>query len=143
MSIIICDIDGTIADLGHRLHHIQKKPKDWDSFHAGVIHDSVIWPIKAILEKFEAHDIVYVSGRPERNRAATIQWLDSTGCPDPSALYMRAEGDFRDDQIVKAEIYEKHLKGRDILFVLDDRTRVVKMRREKGLTCLQVRDGDY
>ena len=38
MSIIICDIDGTSADLGHMLNHIQKKPKDWDSFHAGVIH---------------------------------------------------------------------------------------------------------
>jgi hypothetical protein len=32
---ILVDIDGTLADCTHRLHHIQKQPKDWDAFFAG------------------------------------------------------------------------------------------------------------
>lgn len=31
-SVYVFDIDGTLADLTHRLHHIQKQPKDWDAF---------------------------------------------------------------------------------------------------------------
>ena len=31
----------------------------------------------------------------------------------------------------------------EILFVLDDRSQVVKMWRELGLTCLQVADGNF
>ena len=39
---IVCDIDGTIANLSHRLHFIQPEEggkKDWDSFFAGVSDD--------------------------------------------------------------------------------------------------------
>ena len=31
---IIVDIDGTIADVRHRLHHVKDGKKDWNAFHA-------------------------------------------------------------------------------------------------------------
>ena len=31
-GFVICDIDGTIADLKHRVHHVTKAKKDYDSF---------------------------------------------------------------------------------------------------------------
>lgn len=37
--LILCDVDGTVADLSHRLHHIRRedgKPKDWEAFFAKV-----------------------------------------------------------------------------------------------------------
>ena len=32
MNCIIVDIDGTLANVEHRVHHLLKSPKDWDSF---------------------------------------------------------------------------------------------------------------
>lgn len=40
MRCYIFDIDGTIADLSHRLPHIQKEPKDWDAFFGCVADDA-------------------------------------------------------------------------------------------------------
>ena len=34
MKAFIFDIDGTLADASHRLHHIQNGNKDWDAFFA-------------------------------------------------------------------------------------------------------------
>jgi hypothetical protein len=57
---------------------------------------------------------------------------------------MRKYGDFRQDSIVKQEIYEQLIApDYDILCVLDDRQQVVDMWREIGLTCLQVAPGDF
>jgi hypothetical protein len=57
---------------------------------------------------------------------------------------MRKYGDFRQDSIVKREIYERFIApDYDILCVLDDRNSVVSMWREIGLTCLQVAEGDF
>lgn len=33
-NAIIFDIDGTLANLDHRLRHILKEPKDWDAFYS-------------------------------------------------------------------------------------------------------------
>ena len=52
--------------------------------------------------------------------------------------------DFRPDEEIKKEIYfNKIINNYNILFVLDDRAKVVKMWRELKLTCLQVDDGDF
>jgi FMN phosphatase YigB (HAD superfamily) len=32
--IYIFDIDGTLADISHRLHFIQQEPKDWRGFYS-------------------------------------------------------------------------------------------------------------
>jgi hypothetical protein len=34
MKAVIIDIDGTLADTTHRLHHIKSKPPNWDAFFA-------------------------------------------------------------------------------------------------------------
>ena len=60
------------------------------------------------------------------------------------ALHMRQADDNRKDSIVKSEIYETFINGYyNVSFVLDDRNQVVEMWREKGLTCLQVAEGDF
>ena len=57
---------------------------------------------------------------------------------------MRKDNDFRPDEEIKKEIYfNKIINNYNILFILDDRTKVVKMWRELKLTCLQVDDGDF
>jgi hypothetical protein len=57
---------------------------------------------------------------------------------------MRVTGDKKKDSALKEEIYNKYIKGKyNVLFVLDDRQKVVDKWRELGLTCLQVNSGNF
>ena len=46
--IVLCDLDGTLADVNHRLHYIKnddgtkktRKESDWGSFHTECINDA-------------------------------------------------------------------------------------------------------
>lgn len=150
----VIDIDGTIADLTHRLPLIQKHPKDWDTFFARVSLDLPVDHMRQLLYHLDMGQFpampehragfVYVSGRREQCRTDTISWLEKHAFPKPAALYMRANGDFRDDSIVKGELLDQLLgDGFAPILAFDDRSRVVEMWRSRGIPCAQVREGDF
>ena len=144
MSYVIVDIDGTCSDLTHRLHHIKNSPKNWDAFHDEVGGDAphediceIVWALSTI------STIVYMSGRMERCRDDTLAWLRKHGFPI-GGLHMRANGDYRQDYIVKAELADAAgLFSGNVLCALDDRQQVVDMWRDCGIRCLQVAKGDF
>lgn len=143
--IVICDIDGTIADCTHRLRHIQSKPKDWHAFHTECLVDPIIENIRELLYCLQSrpHQIVYVTGRPEHTRELTLSWLKEHAFP-PGDLFMRKPNDYREDFVIKAEVLDLlEQNNKKILCALEDRTQVVEMWRGRGVTCLQVKEGDY
>ena len=150
-NIIVCDLDGTLANCEHRVHYVRNKPKNWDAFYAGVRDDTVNGAVLYVLSQFLYHgysafEIIFCSGRPERCREDTVWWLNEEcriWLPPVTRLLMRKDGDYRADYIVKQEIYDTHIKGKDVLFVLDDRQQVVDMWRRNGLTCFQVAEGNF
>jgi hypothetical protein len=145
MRCYIFDIDGTLADCSHRIHHIQKSPKDWRSFFAAVEFDApIVHVIKLAIDlSLAGAAIIYVSGRSDECRAATESWLRQYACPH-GRLYMRKEGDYRDDDIVKAEILgELQQHGYNPIMAFDDRNRVVAAWRRNGVPCAQVAEGDF
>lgn len=95
-SCYIFDIDGTLADCSHRLHHIQKQPKDWDSFFAACMDDQPIAHMVALAKSLPL-PIICVSGRSDVVRVETDFWLRVRAGLNPAALYMRRAGDHRDD----------------------------------------------
>lgn len=142
-EIVIFDIDGTLADVSERLHHIRKKPKDWDAFFKGIPQD------KAIKSMVRLCNILYESGikillctgRREQDRAETVKWLAQKGV-NYHELILRRDGDRRSDVIIKREM----LAGIDrskILFVVEDRSGVVEMWRSEGLVCLHCAPGEF
>jgi predicted kinase len=140
IKTVIFDIDGTLADLTHRLHHVKNGNRRWDLFFALCDEDA---PIPAIIELNEIVDlaafykIVLVSGRSNTVREKTKAWLAKHKVRYEE-LHMRAEGDYRKDYIIKEEILrDLQQRNHEIIFVVDDRPSVVKMWREKGITCLQ------
>lgn len=143
MEAIIVDIDGTLADLGHRLHHIAGGAKNWTAFFDAMPDDGCVEPIRRLCSMAYAElPVVICSGRPDSHRSITEKWLYDHGVPY-SALYMRAAGDHRPDDIVKSQILDAILAdGYEPLFVVDDRPRVVAMWRDRGLVCLQCREWD-
>lgn len=137
-SVIICDLDGTIA-LGNG-----RDPYDASTCE----NDLPNQPIIDILKTYYAKNWVrpvYISGREDKDRIPTEKWLAKHSVMDDRiSLFMRKTGDHRTDNIIKKEIYDAEIKGKyNVLFVLDDRQQVVDMWRALGLTCLQVDYGDF
>jgi FMN phosphatase YigB (HAD superfamily) len=137
MRTIIVDLDGTLADVGHRLHHLQGR-KSWKRFFEGMPRDPVnVWCRTLMTAmKREGYGIAIITGRPDEYETAIRTWLLNHDVPY-DRLHMRKSGDFRADDIVKKEILDAHFRKEDILFVVDDRQTVVDMWRREGLVCLQ------
>lgn len=136
-TVAMFDIDGTLADISHRLHHVQSK-KDWEAFFAGIKDDTVIEPVANLLDAVcLSYPIILCSGRPERYRDATEAWL-AENFITYTKLYMRADDDHRPDHVVKAQILAGIREdGYEPFIVVDDRQSVVDMWRSSGLFCLQ------
>src|SRR2546423_3037234 len=137
--IVIVDMDGTLADVGHRLHYIRGKGKpDWKKFFSEQRHDL---PIKAILKQVcelaANHEIVIVTGRPEQYFHETQQCLRKYKVPY-SRLFMRPAGDHRPDFLVKKDILKKKIGAQRVVMVLEDRPRVCEMYRQAGLKVIEV-----
>lgn len=127
---------------------LESEGTDWDTFFRNDLIESDP-PFPVIVEWVQAlheeYTVCIVSGRPDgRAGKASVRWLPKNNVPFDH-IFMRREGDFRDDTIVKKEILEKLPKDQ-IAFAIDDRNRVVDMWRANGVKCYQVisrEEGDF
>ena len=142
-EIVIFDIDGTLADVSERIHHVRKKPKNWNAFFEGMAQDKAIHSMVRLCNILYASgiQIILCSGRNEQHRTETVAWLAQQGV-NYHELLLRKEHDRRSDTVVKREILATLDKNR-ILFVVEDRSRVVEMWRSEGLVCLQCAPGEF
>jgi FMN phosphatase YigB (HAD superfamily) len=146
MKTILFDIDGTLADIEHRRWHLDKDKPDWKSFNAEMGGDTPNAPIVALYNSLwntGTYEMILVTGRNERSRVLTEQWLTWNNISFVEMI-MRPDNDFRADHIIKEEILNRLLAaGKIIEFVVDDRQQVVDMWRRNGITCLQCDVGDF
>jgi phosphoglycolate phosphatase-like HAD superfamily hydrolase len=141
-SIVIVDMDGTLADVRHRLHHI-KGPgkKNWKRFFEGQVHDKPFATIaQRVRDLARKHEIVIVTGRPEDYRSGTEAWLQKFRIPF-SRIYMRRAGDHRPDYIVKNEILER-IGPERVALAFEDRQPVWEAYRRAGIRVVAVNHGE-
>jgi hypothetical protein len=132
----LVDIDGTVAVMAGR------SPYDESRVSEDTPNEPVIRVVRAL--HAAGYRIVFCSGRTDACREDTAAWLAAHVGVPYEALHMRVAGDQRKDSIVKAEIFEKHIRHAfRVVGVLDDRMQVVRMWRALGLTVLQVAEGDF
>ena len=145
-KVVLFDIDGTLANIEHRRHFLDQPNPDWKSFNAAMGDDTPNEPVVSLyktLWESEAYTLILVTGRNERSRKLTEQWLTWNEIPFERVV-MRADGDFRADHIIKEEILDRLLaEGLEIQFTVDDRQQVVDMWRRRGITCLQCDVGNF
>ena len=123
--IAIVDIDGVVADVRHRLHHITRRPKDWDAFFDAAVDDPPhAEGVRVVRTLAQDHEIIYLTGRPERLRTATDEWLTRHGIGGHT-LMMRADGDRRPAAQVKVQLLQRLARTRDVAVVVDDDARVL------------------
>ncbi|QQG32115.1 polynucleotide 5'-kinase and 3'-phosphatase [Citrobacter phage CkP1] len=139
---VIFDLDGTLADNSHR------SPYDLTLCGKDSPKEMVIMLLKMLREK--GYKILTVSGRESGTkedetiyRRITQKWvLDHVG--ETHGHYQRKQGDSRKDDIVKEEIFWKHIAGNyNVKLAVDDRAQVVEMWRRIGVECWQVAHGDF
>jgi phosphoglycolate phosphatase-like HAD superfamily hydrolase len=142
-EIVIFDIDGTLADVSERIHHVKKKPKNWNAFFQGMAQDKAIHSMVRLCNLLYASgvQIILCSGRSEEHRQQTVDWLTQQGV-NYHDLLLRKDNDRRQDSVVKREMLAEIDKSK-ILFVVEDRSRVVEMWRSEGLVCLQCAPGEF
>lgn len=140
---IIIDLDGTLANVEHRIHHVRGEgKKNWKKFFEGMAKDEPMEWCRFLTNNLPA-TIILLTGRPADYEIVTREWLKAKEIKY-DILLMRNSGDFRPDTIVKKEIYESRVKDFfDVLFVVEDREAVVKMWRDLGLVCLQCHEESY
>ena len=135
-KIILCDIDGTIANNDHRQHFLEGK-KDWDGFFSELINDEPIFPIiNKVIEEYNAgKEIVLLTGSPEKYRNVTTKWLKRY-FDFEIKLLMRKKNDRRDKLIIKEELLEEQFRYDEIKLIIDNDKELIKMWKGKKLSVL-------
>ncbi|MEI8057769.1 MAG: HAD family acid phosphatase [Actinomycetes bacterium] len=132
-TIVVFDIDGVLADVRHRLHHVERKPKDWASFFAAIGADSPLEVGVALAREraIAGHTIVYLTGRSESQREITVAWLSEYGLPE-GRLVMRRDDDRRPARLYKPEALRRIGSQGTVIEVIDDDRTVVEVLRAAG-----------
>lgn len=136
----VFDLDGTIADITHRVHHVSGTGKpNWKAFFEECVDDLPVWEVVDSLRAHlvAGHRVEIWSARSDEVREQTEHWLQWKACLSPHLLkHMRAADDNTPD--VELKRFWLHQEDRKPDVVYDDRQRVVDMWRSEGITCFQV-----
>lgn len=132
---VICDIDGTLADLSDR-DPMRTDLSDSDTPNPAILE---------ILNRFKAdYKLIFITGRHEKYKLITEQFISKCGITDYLLFMREAALPDLEDAVLKQDIYFSHVHPFfDVLFVLEDRARVVDMWRSTGLKTLQVDEGAF
>lgn len=122
--IVVFDLDGVVADVRHRLHHLEHRPRRWDAFFTAAIDDPPLAE-GVTLANLAAQDarVVYLTGRPEWCRRDTLSWLRRHQLP-AGELHMRGNLDRRPARLLKPEILRRLARAAPIALVVDDDAEV-------------------
>jgi phosphoglycolate phosphatase-like HAD superfamily hydrolase len=123
--LAVFDIDGVLADVRHRLHHLEAQPQRWERFFQAAGRDPLLEEgAQRLRDALVDRDVIYLTGRPERTRGLTERWLARHGLPT-GPLLMRPDDDYRPARYLKRAVLRRLSSTREIVSVLDDDPAVV------------------
>lgn len=126
MNRIVIDIDGTIADSMGLAHSYREQGKDWDAFLADnifipVLESPYVDLINTIHDYHDHSELIIWTGRRDRWRAVTEQWLSDNEFDFHDELVMRpTESPLRSSDWKRTKLEE----WGDVLLVIDDDVEV-------------------
>ena len=131
-NAVLIDLDGTLASITHR-----------DPFDASdAANDPVNEHVKLMMSLLsEKSEIIILSGRNDKYSAATFSFLVNNNV-QYDQIFMRPDGDFRKDSVLKREFFDNHIVGKyNVVAVFDDRPQVVRLWKSLSLPVFNVGDG--
>lgn len=155
-TVYVLDLDGTLADDSDRRNKYLRQRggvKDWDSYFdpEEVIKDPLMpiakmglqrlaLAIKADRKKKRRNRVIFLTGRPESTRKATLQWLEKHVLPllgkVKTYLLMRPENDFTSNKAFKEyrlRLIHRKYTGAKFYYVDDDPALAEMYRAQPGL----------
>ncbi len=151
---VLFDIDGTLADVDHRVHLLdpgREGGKDWDAFFDAMVDDTPIVEMICLVRALsladtpDGPDVLFVTARRGSHRVHTVEWLARHVEPSLShdwydtRLYMRGKTDRRPDHVVKHAILGKIREaGYQPVLAVEDSEQVAAMYREAGVRTLLI-----
>ncbi|MEV7386017.1 MULTISPECIES: HAD family acid phosphatase [unclassified Streptomyces] len=140
--VAVFDIDNTLADTAHRQRFLESKPRDWDAFFAAAPQDPPIAEgIALAVATAQECEIVYLTGRPERCRRDTLDWLAAHGLPE-GRVHMRRNADRRPARHTKLEILRRLAERREVRVLVDDDELVCDDAERAGFRVVRARWAD-
>jgi hypothetical protein len=119
-DLAVFDIDGVLADVRHRLHYLEQRPRNWVDFFGTLLDDPPLGDGVTLAGQLaEDHDVAYFTGRPEWTRAATERWLRRHELP-AGEVFMRSSFDRRPARLVKPALLRQLARNRQVALVVDD-----------------------
>ena len=132
----VIDIDGVLADVRHRLHHLEQRPKNWHGFFTDARHDPPLQiGVETARKLAEVYDVVYLSGRPESIRRDTERWFEKHDLPE-GPLHLRPRGDYRPAYEMKIGVLRRLARTAPVQVVVDDDPVVIDQVRAAGFDVL-------
>ncbi|MER5916043.1 hypothetical protein ABT124_37930 [Streptomyces sp. NPDC001982] len=140
--VVVFDLDNTLADTAHRQRFLERKPRDWDGFFAAAPQDPPLAEGVALAkESARECEVVYLTGRPERCRRDTLDWLAAQRLPHGS-VFMRRDADRRPARHSKLETLRRLARDREVRLLVDDDELVCDVAERAGFTVLRARWAD-
>jgi phosphoglycolate phosphatase-like HAD superfamily hydrolase len=137
--VTVFDLDNTLAGTAHRQHFLERHPRDWDGFFAAAPLDPPLAEGVAMARTAaRTCDLVYLTGRPERCRRDTLDWLALHRLPD-GELHMRPAQDRRPARTTKLETLRGLARRREVLVVVDDDELVCDAAERAGFAVVRAR----
>ncbi|MDG2024583.1 MAG: hypothetical protein P8J75_09010 [Actinomycetota bacterium] len=139
---VIVDIDGVLADAGHRQHFLDPPWRDWDGFFAECGGDGVFEESKILVELLASDlTIVLLTSRPTWIQKPTLDWLEHNRIRY-DLLIMRPLGDFQTSPGFKRdETQTLRHQGFNPILAIDDDMRNVRMYRTQEVPTLFIESG--
>ncbi|MEU3825755.1 hypothetical protein GT045_32850 [Streptomyces sp. SID486] len=137
--IAVFDLDNTLADTAHRQHFLERRPRDWAGFFAAAPADPPLADGVALARESAVEcEVVYLTGRPERCRRDTVDWLAAHGLPE-GRVHMRSGADRRPARFTKLEILRRLARDREVRVLVDDDELVCDDAEQAGFTVVRAR----
>ncbi|MFE7761137.1 hypothetical protein [Streptomyces sp. NPDC057438] len=137
--LAVFDLDNTLADTAHRQRFLERKPRDWNGFFAAAPQDPPLAEGVALArESARECEVLYLTGRPERCRRDTVDWLAAHGLPE-GRIRMRRDNDRRPARRTKLEILRDLARTREIRVLVDDDELVCVDAERAGFTVVRAR----
>lgn len=132
--LAVFDIDGVVADVRHRLHHLDR-PKSWTAFFGAADEDALLPEgARLVAELAQVHEIVWLTGRSAWLRHLTSGWLARHGLPG-TELHLRPGRDYRPARAYKVDVLRR-LAPRHVAAFVDDDPEVIAAAAAAGFAAV-------
>ena len=144
-TAVIVDMDGTLVDVSSVRQYVMQRPKDFHAFHQGSLdcppHPEAIEFVERSYA--EGHIPIIVTARMWEWFDVTMEWLGKNLTVPFHGPFMRPQGDYRKDYLIKAEIYDRIIEHYDIVGAIDDNPAILKLWRQLGIEVVEMPGWDY